>query len=78
MGRILFFIILAFCVFLALRIVVKARRKEDATPSNVDNKMADNQTPNTPTLALAPCPLCTLHLPASELAAHLQQAHGAT
>jgi hypothetical protein len=78
MGRILFFVALAFCAFLALRIVANARRKEEAVPNNIDKKTPENQTPNSPALALAPCPLCALHLPSSELAAHLQQAHGAT
>lgn len=77
MGRILFFIVLAFCAFLAVRIVVKARRGNPAS-----TPLDTRPEPATPTAeasqSLTACPLCTVHIPTTELSAHLKQSHGAT
>ena len=92
MGRIIFFLILVFCAILAFRIVAKLRKgsgnsdenskeNSDGASDNIaaaTKKSAETEAQTTaPALALAPCPLCALHLPAGEVAAHLKQAHGA-
>jgi large-conductance mechanosensitive channel len=77
MGRILFLMIVAFCVFFAVRIVVKARRG-NASQATEESPTEPVKPELTPAHTLTACPLCAVHMPTTELSAHLKQSHGAT
>ncbi len=78
MGRILFFILLAFLVFMALRVLASKRKASEAEPPANDAKDASPQAGSPEAAcALLPCPLCSIHMPQAELTTHLKQAHHA-
>lgn len=77
MGRIIFFLVLVFFAILAFRILAKLRRGEHDERSESAQPPAESDAANTPATTLTPCALCAVHLPVSEMAEHLKQAHGA-